>query len=192
MAGKYTSRNAEGDHIIKDNDPRAIALLKDEHHRFRELFDAANAAEGEALVPIAAEICLRLGVHMTIEEELLYPALKPAIGSDEINEGIVEHASGKALVAEIEQLDGTEELYKAKVHVLGEETIHHIDEEDRDLFEDAKQAHAEGKVDLDELGDRLRARQAELYDQVIETGEMGETDEARAEEIEVAEEAKVA
>jgi hypothetical protein len=186
MAGKYASRNSEGDHRIKDDDPAAIALLKEEHHRFRELFDQAEETEGGKLVAIAEELCMRLAVHMTIEEEILYPALKPVIGADEVNEGIVEHQSGKRIVAELEQLDGTEELYKAKVHVLGEETIHHIDEEDEDMFEDAKQAHEDGKIDLDAIGEQLRARQAELYDQIGASGELGKTNEAEANEIEKA------
>jgi hypothetical protein len=182
---KYAPRNSEGDHRILKDDPEAIALLKDEHHRFRELFDKADRVEGEALVPIARELCLRLVVHMTIEEELLYLAVK-GLGDeekDEVDEGIVEHASGKALCAEIEQLDGTEELFKSKVHVLGEETVHHIDEEDEELFETAKQAARDGKVDLDGLGRKMRARQAELYRQIEETGEMGVTHEAEVEEV---------
>lgn len=183
MSGKYAARNSEDLHRIADDDPRAIALLKDEHHRFRELFDAAEAAGDDSRVAIARELCMRLAVHMTIEEEILYPALKPVLGSDEINEGIVEHAAGKVLIVEIENLTGTEELYAAKIHVLGEETIHHIDEEDEDMFEDAKQAHAAGKLDLDTLGDQLRARQAELYRQIETDGEIGETEEADAEEI---------
>ena len=186
MAGKYASRNDEGDHRVKDDDPAGIALLKKEHHRFRELFDEAEDAEGDKLVAITEELCLRLTVHMTIEEEILYPALKPVIGADEVNEGIVEHLSGKRIVADLEQLDGSEELYKSKVHVLGEETIHHIDEEDEDMFEDAKKAHQDGKVDLEALGEQLRSRQAELYDQVGATGETGKTDEADANEIETA------
>ncbi|TVV70390.1 hemerythrin domain-containing protein [Sphingomonas solaris] len=186
MAGKYTQRNSEGDHVVKDDDPLAISLLKEEHHRFRELFDAAKEAEDDKLKEIADELCMRLAVHMTIEEEILYPAVKPVIGADEVNEGIVEHQSGKRIVAELEQLDGTEELFSAKVHVLGEETIHHIDEEDEDLFEDAKQAHAAGKLDLDAIGEKLRARQQELYQQITDTGELGKTNEARAEEIEKA------
>ncbi len=183
MAGKYTTRNEQGHHVIADDDPSALKLLKDEHHVFRKLFDAAEDASGSALKEIADELCLRLGVHMTIEEEILYPALKPVIGADEVNEGIVEHQSGKRIIAELEQLTGTEELYKAKVHVLGEETIHHIDEEDEDLFEDAKQAHAAGKLDLDAIGGQLRDRQAALYNEIGATGEVGETDEADAEEI---------
>ena len=186
MAGKYTARNSQDHHRIADDDPHALRLLKEEHHIFRELFDAGNAAEGAALKRISDELCLRLTVHMTIEEEILYPALKPVIGADEINEGIVEHDAGKYLIAELEQLDGSEELFKSKVHVLGEETIHHIDEEDEDLFEDAKAAHAAGKLDLEALGETLRVRQAELYDKVAETGETGPTHEADAEEIHTA------
>lgn len=184
MSGKYSQRNQEGRHRIAEEDPLAIRLLKEEHHIFRQLFDRAEAAEDAALSKIGAELCMRLAVHMTIEEEILYPALKPILGDDEINEGIVEHASGKALAAEIEQLDGTETLYRAKIHVLGEETVHHIDEEDEDMFAEAAEAHGEGKINLDELGEQLRARQAELYDQIEKTGELGKTREAQAEEIE--------
>ena len=104
--------------------------------------------------------------------------------AQQVNEGIVEHESGKRLVAEIEQLDGDEPLYRAKVHVLGEETIHHIDEEDEDLFVEATEAHEKGDIDLDALGEKLRARQAELYKDIEKTGELGKTNEAEAEEIE--------
>jgi hypothetical protein len=183
VAGKYESRNTEGHHVVAQDDPLALRILKEEHHVFRRLFDRVEAASEAERPAITSEICLRLAVHMTIEEEILYPALKPVIGADEVNEGIVEHHSGKQIIAELEQLDGTEELYKAKVHVLGEETIHHIDEEDEDLFEDAKQAHAAGKVDLDALGEVLRARQAELYDEVARDGDIGETEEADATEV---------
>lgn len=181
--GKYSARNRQAPHTIADDDPAAIALLKREHHRFRDLFDKARDADGKALVAIADELCMRLDVHMTIEEELLYPALKPIIGADEVDEGIVEHDAGKKLIVEIENLDGTEELYAAKVHVLGEQTIHHIDEEDAELFEDAKAAHAAGKVDLDALGRTMRDRQAQLYGEIIATGDEGDTQEANAEEI---------
>lgn len=184
--GKYSARNTEGKHVVAEDDPAAITLLKREHHRFRELFDAAREAEGAALVDVARELCMRLAVHMTIEEELLYPAVKPAIGADEVDEGIVEHDAGKKLIVEIENLDGTEELYEAKVHVLGEQTIHHIDEEDEEMFEDAKAAHAKGELDLDALGEKMRARQAELYAAIEQTGDEGETDEADAEEIQSA------
>lgn len=187
MSGNYAKRNAEGDHRVKQDDPTAIRLLKEEHHIFRQLFDKAEKADGKALVPIAEELCMRLAVHMTIEEEILYPALKPVIGDEEVDEGIVEHQSGKRIVAELENLDGTETLYKTKIHVLGEETVHHIDEEDEDLFEDAKEAHAAGKIDLDAIGEELRKRQAELYDEIAAKGEAEVTGDADADELETVE-----
>src|SRR6478735_6397118 len=179
----YAERNVQGHHAIAEDDPLALRLLKGEHHRFRTLFDAAKAAEGEKRVGIARELCMRLAVHMTIEEEILYPALKPVIGADEIDEGIVEHDMGKKMMVEIENLDGSEPLYEAKVHVLGEDTIHHIDEEDDEMFEDAKQAHLDGRIDLDAIGETMQARQAELYQEIERDGEIGDTHEADAEEI---------
>lgn len=184
MAEEYSARNTQGLHRIAKDDPTAIALLKEEHHVFRELFDAAKKAKGAKLKTVADELCLRLDIHMTIEEELLYPAARKVGDADEVDEGIVEHQAGKDLMTEIVQLTGTEELYEAKVHVLGEQTIHHIDEEDEDLFEEMKEAHEKGKVDLDALGDKMRARQAELYRAVEKKGDMGETHQADAEEIE--------
>jgi len=179
----YAARNTQGRHAVADDDPYAIRLLKEEHHRFRTLFDAAKGADGAQRVAIARELCMRLAVHMTIEEEILYPALRPVIGADEVDEGIVEHDMGKKMMVEIENLDGTEPLYEAKVHVLGEDTIHHIDEEDEEMFEDAKQAHRDGKIDLDGIGEKMRARQADLYQEIERDGEIGETREADAGEI---------
>ena len=184
MSGKYSLRNGQGLHVLAKDDPLATSLLKQEHHIFRSLFDEAETAAPKRLTEIARELCMRLSVHMAIEEEILYPALKPILGDDEVNEGIVEHQSGKRIIAELEQLDGTEDLFAAKVHVLGEETVHHIDEEDEDLFEDAKTAHRDGKIDLEALGERLRARQTELYDQIATTGETGKTHEAQPDEVE--------
>ena len=181
--GKYARRNDEGEHRIKDDDPRGIALLKDEHHLFRILFDKAEAAEGEALIEAARELCLRLTVHMTIEEEILYPAGKQVGEAKEVDEGIVEHGAGKVLIEELDAMDGSEELFKSKVHVLGEQTMHHIDEEDEELFEEMKAAHAAGKLDLDAIGDQLRARQAELYDRAA----AGEPPEPLTEEEALAE-----
>lgn len=186
MSGKDGSRNSKGKHDIAKDDPLALSLLKQEHHIFRDLFDEAENAQPKRLMAIARELCMRLTVHMAIEEEILYPALKPLIGADKVNEGIVEHQSGKRIIAELEQLDGTEELFASKIHVLGEETVHHIDEEDEDLFEGGKEAHQKGEIDLDALGEKLRARQAKLYDDIAATGETGKTREAQPDEVEKA------
>ena len=182
--GKYVEAGREPPHSVAADDPRAIKLLKEEHQRFRDLFDRAEDAEGDQLVAIARELCMRLGVHMTIEEEIFYPAVAEVVGEDEIKEGIVEHATGRELAIELEQLDGTEPLFKTKVHVLGEVTMHHVDEEDEEMFEDARKAHAEGRIDLDQIGVELEARRTELYENIAATGEEGITCEAETSEVE--------
>lgn len=182
--GKYVEAGQSEPHQVAKDDPKAIALLKEEHLVFRELFDRAEDAEGDELLGVARELCMRVGIHMTIEEELLYPTLKPVIGADDVNEGVVEHQTGKTIIAELEQLDGSEELFKTKVHVLGEVTMHHVDEEDEELFEEAKQAHRDGKIDLDALGEQLAARRGELYGNIAQTGEEGVTCDTDANEVE--------
>lgn len=153
-------------HLVDHRDPPAIALLKEDHQMLRALFDMIETADDDVVFPIAGEICVRLAIHMAVEEQLFYPALKPVIGVDGIDEGIVEHEVAKRLISDIMEMTGREELFRARVHVLGEATVHHIDEEDRILFRDARKAWEEGKIDLVELGTQMRRQRRELFDLV--------------------------
>ena len=153
-------------HLVDHRDPPAIALLKEDHQMLRALFDMVETADDDVVVPIAEEICVRLAIHMAIEEQLLYPALKSVIDVNEVDEGIVEHEITKRLISDIMGMTGREELFRARVHVLGESTVHHIDEEDRVLFRDARKAWEEGKIDLVELGAEMSRQRRELFDLV--------------------------
>ena len=64
------------------------------------------------------------------------------------------------MIAEIEAMKPGEDLYDAKVKVLGEYIKHHVKEEEQPggIFAQAKR----GDVDLDEMGERLEARKQEL------------------------------
>ena len=166
----YAERGRTPPHAIMRDDPPPIVLIKEEHQRFRELFDRAESAEGDALIGLSGEIGARLLIHMEIEEDILYPALKEVINVEEVDEGIVEHQVARNLILDITRMTGREEMFKSKVHVLGEETMHHIDEEDSKLFEGAKEAWEEGKIDLVELGQQLSARCKELYDRLDSIG----------------------
>ena len=166
----YAERGRTPPHAIMRDDPPPIVLIKEEHQRFRELFDRAESAEGDALIGISGEIGARLLIHMEIEEDILYPALKEVINVEEVDEGIVEHQVARNLILDITRMTGREEMFKSKVHVLGEETMHHIDVEDSKLFEDAKEAWKQGRIDLVELGQQLSARCKELYDRLDSIG----------------------
>ena len=166
----YAERGRTPPHAIMRDDPPPIVLIKEEHQRFRELFDRAESAEGDALIGISGEIGARLLIHMEIEEDILYPALKEVINVEEVDEGIVEHQVARNLILDITRMTGREEMFKSKVHVLGEETMHHIDEEESKLYAGAKEAWKQGRIDLVELGQQLSARCKELYDRLDSIG----------------------
>ena len=160
----YVKRASVPPHLVDDRDPPAIVLLKEDHQVLRALFDLVETVGDDVLFSVAGDICIRLAIHMAVEEHLLYPALKPVIGVREIDEGIVEHQVTKRLISDIMEMTGREELFRARVHVLGEETVHHIDEEDRVLFPHARKAWEEGKIDLVELGTEMSEHRRELFD----------------------------
>ena len=138
----------------------AIALLRQDHQRVLELFDRFENVRGnDRKERLAEQICRELQIHATIEEEIFYPAVREAIDdSDLMDEATVEHQSAKELIAQIEAMSADDDLYDAKVTVLGEYVRHHVKEEQGEMFKKVRQAN----LDLRELGDRLRERKAEL------------------------------
>ena len=165
--GKYTDRGRNPPHAIMDGDPEAVAFIKEEHHMFRALFDRAEEeASGPSLGSLTGETCLRLVVHMSVEEEVLYPALRSAVGADKIDEGIIEHDLAKTLIRDLVHMTGEEQFYRSKVHVLGEVVMHHVDEEDRGLLRDARAAWEQGKLDLHRVWREMLSRQRALFDEI--------------------------
>ena len=75
-----------------------------------------------------------------------------------IDEAIVEHASAKQLIGEIENMKPGDELYDAKVKVLQEQVLHHVEEEEGELFPQVEAS----ELDLDALGKKMAERKAAL------------------------------
>lgn len=139
-------------------DPLSIAMLKEDHRAVSALFKAFKTATRKRKLEVAREASQALKVHTTIEEEIFYPAIKARIEEGMVNEAVVEHASAKDLIAQLDGMNGSEELFDARVIVLSEMIEHHVHEEEAEMF---KQAKASG-VDLEELGERMAARKAQL------------------------------
>ena len=152
-AGKRTNTKA----------PDAIAILTADHDKVRKLFkqyDSVKAsADSDEKSALAATICAELTVHAQAEEEIFYPAVRESIpAGDMIDEATVEHASAKDLIAQIEDSDPDDEMFDAKVKVLGEYIEHHVKEEEGEMFAKARKA----KLDLAALGVEIAERKEEL------------------------------
>jgi hemerythrin superfamily protein len=140
----------------------AVALLKADHRKVEELFEQFEGASGDGKKQkIALQICLELTVHAQIEEEIFYPACEGKIEEDLLKEAYVEHDGAKVLIAEIEAGGPDDEYYDAKVKVLSEQIEHHVEEEEKRMEGMFAQARKAG-LDMDALGDQLRARKEEL------------------------------
>jgi hemerythrin-like domain-containing protein len=144
--------------------PDAIKLLKDDHAEVKKLFGeydklAEREADAEEREALALQICDMLTAHTTIEEEIFYPACREALQDDDdlVDEAAVEHASAKELIAQIEGANPDDELYDAKVKVLGEYVNHHVKEEQNELFPKVK-----NKIDAKALGQQMQERKDEL------------------------------
>ena len=144
----------------------AFDVLEEDHREVEEWFDEYDELKGsdeDRKADLAEKICLALKVHAQMEEEIFYPRAREATkDNDLIDEAIVEHATVKNLIAEIEEMDVGEELFDAKVRVLGEMVKRHIREEEEELFPELQSA----KMDLDAVGKELAERKEELMSEM--------------------------
>jgi hemerythrin superfamily protein len=141
----------------------AIAMLTTDHKEVKAMFKQyeglGERAKGSKK-KLADQICTALTLHATIEEEIFYPALRAASqeAADLLDEALVEHAGAKELIAQIEEMDPEDDLYDAKVKVLGEQIDHHVGEEEGEMFPKAKKAG----LDMAALGSEMAMRKDEL------------------------------
>lgn len=136
----------------------AITLLKTDHGNVEALFKELEAL-GRTGDPadkrrVVDHVIEQLSVHASIEEELLYPALRAKLEDDApVLEALEEHHVTKLSLAEIEKLPATHERFDAKVTVLIESVRHHVQEEESDLFDLMRTSFS--ATELDDLGDAM-------------------------------------
>lgn len=140
--------------------PDAIALLKADHSKVSGLFERFGRARNDGVKErLAGQICDELEVHTQVEEQVFYPAVREAIGDEDLmDEATVEHQSAKALIAQIKRGKAGQPLYDAKVTVLAEYIKHHVKEEHTEMFPKARNS----EVDLEALAQRIAARKRDL------------------------------
>jgi hypothetical protein len=145
----------------------AIRLLKDDHAEVKQLFDRfeklgdhASADEREGIV---REVCAKLTVHATVEEEIFYPAARELPEAEDLlNEAEVEHGTAKDLIAKLDAMESDDEMFDANFTVLSEYIKHHVKEEEGELFPKI----AKSDLDLEALGAVMLARKEELTGQL--------------------------
>jgi hemerythrin superfamily protein len=150
--------------------PDAVELLTADHKTVQKLFkdfeklkEKGSSKDKSAIVE---QLRRELTIHAQLEEEIFYPAVRNAIEDDDLmDEAEVEHEGVKDLIAQLESMSPGDDLYDAKVTVLGENVDHHVKEEQDKMFPKAKKA----KVDLQALGQEMSQRKKELQEELEAT-----------------------
>jgi predicted DNA-binding protein len=146
----------------------AITMLKTDHDTVKKLLEELDSTTERGVkrrTELFATIKAELTVHEIIEEEIFYPALKAhPKAKDIVLEGYEEHHVVDLLMGELDALDVSDEAWGAKATVMKENIEHHIEEEEGEMFRQARAVF--DKDELTALGEQMAARketaQAEL------------------------------
>lgn len=144
----------------------AIEMLKEDHAKVKKAFkefENMDRSDTETCRQVVQTVCDDLKVHTTLEEEIFYPAVREAIEDEDImNEASVEHETAKMLIEQLENMEPDDPNYYATFTVLGEYVMHHVKEEEGEMFPQAKKSD----IDLEALGTRMKERKSELLSQL--------------------------
>jgi hypothetical protein len=135
----------------------ALSLLKDDHDKVKKMLaegEATTARAEKTRAELFSTLKAEMQIHERIEEEIFYPALKAhPKAQDIVLEGYEEHHVVDEIMGELEATPVTDETWAAKFTVMKENIEHHIDEEEGEMFKQARQVF--DAQELDELGARM-------------------------------------
>ncbi|MGE8504486.1 MAG: hemerythrin domain-containing protein [Pseudomonas sp.] len=147
----------------------AIDLLKKDHETVKELLGKLEETTERAVQTrkkLLLKIEQELKIHTELEEKIFYPAFRRAGDKDDAVltvEAKEEHRAVEALVLpDIKETSPSTLEFAGRVKVLKELLEHHIEEEERDMFPQARKLLS--KRQLDDLGEAMEVLRKSLKD----------------------------
>jgi iron-sulfur cluster repair protein YtfE (RIC family) len=144
-----------------------MSLLKEDQEKVKKILGELESTTERGVKTreeLFTKVKEELVVHEAIEEQIFYPALKEHSKTKEIAlEGYEEHHVVDTVMAEIEGVAYDDEKWGAKFKVMKENLEHHIEEEEGEMFKQARQVFDEDE--LAQLGESMLARKQELIRQ---------------------------
>ena len=138
----------------------ALKLLEQDHEKVKKLLgqlDSTTERGVKTREGLFTKVTHELQVHEAIEEEIFYPALKEHPKAKEIVlEAYEEHHVVDKVMGELREVPFDDETWGAKLTVMKENVEHHIEEEENEMFKQARDVFDE--AELEELGERMEQR----------------------------------
>ncbi len=130
---------------------KSFEILVKDHKKVKHILKDLMGTTATAKVKRQTMLALlkqELQLHEMIEEVHLYPVLEKKQPTHDIAlEGFEEHHEVDLLMAELEELPFNDKRWKAKLTVIQENLLHHIQEEETEMFPKAEQAVPESTLD---------------------------------------------
>lgn len=142
----------------------ATDILKQDHREAEGLMmrlqEASGKDNGASYRPIFEQLKTALHKHMMAEEEIFYPAVKPADHlEDQVVEAYDEHAEVKALLAQMNELDPTTPEFQDALTTMKAGIDHHVAEEEGEMFPTAEKEL--GAARMEELGRQIQQQKGQ-------------------------------
>ena len=156
------SRRNDQEQPVDEQPIDAIAMLKEDHQRVKDLFAQYEAtSNAEAKWTLAEEVFVELETHAQLEENIFYPSVNEETeeGPALVKESLQEHATVKQLIAELRQMGPQNNRFDAKFHEMMHNVEHHVAEEEAEMFPLAEEELAE---DLDEMSAEMQELKKEI------------------------------
>jgi len=153
-------KNAKRDNAM--NQPQdAIAMLRADHQRVRDLFQEYEAAtEQQAKRDIAEEAFVELETHAQLEEQIFYPTVNEETeeGPELVKEALEEHQTVKQRIHALRDTRDFQE-FDAQFAALVRDVAHHVEEEEAEML---PLAEVELEGELDQLTEEMQALKQEI------------------------------
>jgi hypothetical protein len=145
--------------MLEETLMNAFELLKTDHEKVSGIFSKLEETT-ERAIKTREELFTRLkeelDIHAHIEEAILYPVLRREAETREVTlEGLEEHHVMKLLLRELAAMKFDTEQWTAKLKVLKENVEHHVEEEEGEMFVEARKILSDEQIE--ELGAQLAA-----------------------------------
>ena len=140
----------------------AIALLKADHQRVKDLFAQYEATDNvETKRTLAEQVFTELDMHAQLEETVFYPTVNEETdeGPELVQESLSEHEAVKNLIQALRGMAHDTDEFDAKFQELIRNVAHHVEEEEAQMFPLAEEELAD---ELDEMKDEMQELKADL------------------------------
>ena len=107
----------------------ATKLLKQQHDEVKGLFKQFESAEEDSeKQECFDEIANAFAAHGEIEEKIFYPAVYIGDLKEKLQEAVEEHLAAKRVVADLLEMEPSDEQFDPKMKVLKQLIEHHVEE----------------------------------------------------------------